>query len=303
MPLSIKQSLTTTKSTLSPKYTSSTLSKSNTSTITLDNIKDDILQIIFKNLNIKQLLHIYKTNTTFSNKRMIFEMDVVDLSNLTIDMEIINFLEKVLDKSKIKKLILNNTKFVIKTPENFLDNTKIFENVKELQIKNTIINEKVNYFLKKYLNIEDIKSLKIRRLILDNILFATDEAFDDFKYNIEYYQNLEELIINNFNSIEGRGYDANGINYFNELIEQIRVLVNLKKLRINYTDIIAETDSDENLVFVDVFLETLGELVNLQYLKLYKNNIYKQQLDEIEEVIKDRFTKKKNVWLITKDST
>ena len=303
MPLSIKQSLTTTKSTLSPKYTSSTLSKSNTSTITLDNIKDDILQIIFKNLNIKQLLHIYKTNTTFSNKRMIFEMDVVDLSNLTIDMEIINFLEKVLDKSKIKKLILNNTKFVIKTPENFLDNTKIFENVKELQIKNTIINVKVNYFLKKYLNIEDIKSLKIRRLILDNILFATDEAFDDFKYNIEYYQNLEELIINNFNSIEGRGYDANGINYFNELIEQIRVLVNLKKLRINYTDIIAETDSDENLVFVDVFLETLGELVNLQYLKLYKNNIYKQQLDEIEEVIKDRFTKKKNVWLITKDST
>ena len=283
MPSPIKQSLS--------------INKSKTSTITLDNIKDDILQIIFKSLNIKQLLHIYKTNTTFSNKGMIFEMDVVDLSNLTIDMEIINFLDKVLDKSKIKKLILNNTKFVIKTPENFSGNTKIFENVKELQIKNTIINVKANYFLKKYLNIEDIKSLKIRRLILDNISFAADEAFDDFKYNIEYYQNLEELIINNFNSIEGRGYDADGINYFNELIEQIRVLVNLRKFRINHTDIIAETDSDENLVFVDVFLETIGELVNLQYLKLYKNNIYKEQLDEIEEGIKDRFTKHKNVWL------
>ena len=192
----------------------------------------------------------------------------------------------------------NNTKFIIKTPEIFSGNTKIFENVKELQIKNTIINVKVNYFLKKYLNIEDIKSLKIRRLILDNISFAGDEAYEDFNYNIEYYQNLEELIINNFNTIEGKGYDTEGINYFNEFIEQIRVLGNLKKLRINHTDIITETDSDENRVFVDVFLETLGELVNLQYLKFYKNNIYKEQLDEIEEGIKDRFTKHKNVWII-----
>jgi hypothetical protein len=152
------------------------------------------------------------------------------------------------------------------------------------------------------LNIEDIKSLKIRRLILDNISFATDEAFDDFKYNIEYYQNLDELIINNFNSVEGRGYDAGGINYFNELIEQIRILGNLKRLRINHTDITAETASDETLVFVDVFLETLGELVNLQYLKFYKNTISKEQLDEIEEGIKDRFYKHKNVWIIKKDS-
>jgi hypothetical protein len=257
---------------------------------------------MFRNLTIKQLLHIYKTNTTFSDKGIVIEMDVVDLSNLTIDMQIINFIDKVLDKSKIRKLILNNTNFAIKTPEKFSGNTKIFENVKELQIKNTIINVKVNYFLKKYLNIEDIKSLKIRRLILDNISFATDEAFDDFKYNIEYYQNLDELIINNFNSVEGRGYDAGGINYFNELIEQIRILGNLKRLRINHTDITAETASDETLVFVDVFLETLGELVNLQYLKFYKNTISKEQLDEIEEGIKDRFYKHKNVWIIKKDS-
>lgn len=300
MPSSIKQSSSTTKSKSSPKYTSPTPLKSKTSTITLDNIKDDVLQIIFKSLTIKQLLHIYKTNKTFSDKKLVFEMEVVDLSNLTIDMQTINFLDKVLDKSKIKKLILNNTKFIIKTPDKFSGNTKIFENVKELQIKNTIINEKVNFFLKKYLNIEDIKSLKIKRLILDNISFAGDETYEDFNYNIEYYQNLEELIINNFNTIEGRGYDAEGINYFNEFIEQIRVLGNLKKLRINYTDIIAETESDENRVFVDVFLETLGELVNLQYLKFYKNNIYKEQLDEIEEGIKDRFTKHKNVWLIRK---
>ena len=300
MPSPIKHSSSTTKSKSSPKKTSPTPLKSRTSTITLDNIHDDVLQVMFKDLTIKQLLHIYKTNTTFSDKKIVLEMEVVDLSNLTIGMQTINFLDKVLDKSKIRKLILNNTRFVIKTSEQFSGNTKIFENVKELQIKNTTIDEKANYFLKKYLNIEDIKSLKIRRLILDNISFASDEDFEAFNYNIEYYQNLEELIISNFNSVEGRGYDAEAINYFNELIQQIRVLENLKRLRINHTDITAETEWDETLVFVDVFLETLGELVNLQYLKFYKNNVYKEQLDEIEEGIKDRFTKHKNVWIIRK---
>jgi hypothetical protein len=110
------------------------------------------------------------------------------------------------------------------------------------------------------LNIENFQSLKIKRLILDNIKFASDTDYEDFNYNIEYYQNLEELIISNFNSIEDKVYNADAINYFNELIEKIRVLVNLKKLRINHTDITAETDWDENLVFVDVFLETLSEL-------------------------------------------
>ena len=282
--------------------TSTTALKSRTSTITLDNINDDVLQIMFRNLTIKQLLHIYKTNTTFSDKGIVIEMEVVDLSNLTIDRQTINFLDKVLDKSKIRKLILNNTKFVIKMSEQFSGNTKIFENVKELQIKDTQIDVKANYFLKKYLNIEDIKPLKIKRMLLDNISFASDEDFEAFNYNIEYYQNLDELIISNFNSVEGRGYDANGINYFNELIEQIRVLGNLKRLRINHTNITAETDWDETLVFVDVFLETLGELVNLQYLKFYKNTISKEQLDEIEEGLKDRFYKHKNVWIIRKDS-
>lgn len=303
MPSPIKHSSSTTKSKSSPKYTSPTPLKSRTSTITLDNINDDVLQIMLQRITIKQLLHIYKTNTAFSEKKLVIEMEVVDLSNLTIGMQTINFLDKILDKSKIRKLILNNTKFVIKMSEQFSGNTKIFENVKELRIKDTQIDEKANYFLKKYLNIEDIKSLKIRRLVLDNISFASDEDYEAFNYNIEYYQNLDELIINNFNSVESRGYDANGINYFNELIEKIRVLENLKRLRINHTDINEETDWDETLLFVDVFLETLDELVNLKYLKFYKNSISEDKLDEIERGLSDRFTKHKkhkNVWIIKK---
>ena len=272
----------------------------NTSSILLYNIPDDLLQIMFKSLTIKQLIGIYSINTAFSKKKLVIEMKVVDLSDLIITKKTLDFLDKVLDKSKIKRIILNKTKFEIKTSEQFSGNNKIFENVEELQIKDTTIDVKANYFLKKYLNIENIKSLKIKRLILDNIKFASDTDYEDFNYNIEYYQNLEELIINNFNSVEDKGgYNNDDINYFNELIEKIRVLVNLKKLRINHTDITAETDWDENLVFVDVFLETLSELVNLKYLKLYKNEINEKQLNKINKGITDRFYKieNKNEWL------
>jgi hypothetical protein len=258
---------------------------------------------MFKSLTIKQLIEIYSINTAFSKKKLVIEMEVVDLSDLIITKKTLDFLDKVLDKSKIKRIILNNTRFNIKTSEQFSGNNKIFENVKELQIKDTTIDVKANYFLKKYLNIENFQSLKIKRLILDNIKFASDTDYEDFNYNIEYYQNLEELIINNFNSVEDKGgYNHDDINYFNELIEKIRVLVNLKKLRINHTDITTETDWDENLVFVDVFLETLSELVNLKYLKLYKNEINEKQLNKINKGITDRFYKieNKNEWLIRK---
>lgn len=287
------------KSSSSPKAPLKQPLKLRTSSIMLDNINDDVLQMMFKNLTIKQLLDIYKTNTAFSDKGIMIEMEVVDLSNLTIDMQTINFLDKVLDKSKIRKLILKNTKFEIRLSSSN-SKTKIFANLKELQIKDTQIDEKANYFLKKYLNIEDIKSLKIRRLVLDNISFASDKEFEAFNYNIEYYQSLDELIINNFNSVEGRGYDMEPINYFIELIDQIKVLDKLKRLRINHTDITAETDWDERHDFVDVFLGTLELLENLQYLKFYKNTISIEQLNEIEKKIQNRFYKRKNVWIIKK---
>jgi hypothetical protein len=268
-------------------------------TTTLYNIHDDVLQIMLQRLTIKQLLEIYITNTAFSDKGIMLEMEVIDLSNVIITKKTFDFLDKVLDKSKIKRLILNNTRFVIKTSEQFSGNNKMFENVQELQIKDTRIDEKANYFLKKYLNIEDIKSLKIRVLTLDNISFASDEDYEEFNTNLGYYQNLDELIISNFNSEESRGgYDIGAINYFIGLIEQIRDLTNLKKLRINHTDIILETDWGENKIFVDEFLITLGELENLKYFKFYKNNIDKVQLDAIEFELKKRFYKHRNVWLL-----
>jgi hypothetical protein len=115
----------------------------------------------------------------------------------------------------------------------------------------------------------------------------SDEDFEKFIYNIEYYQNMEELVINNFSSREGK--EEGSINYFNLMIEQIRVLVNLKILTISNTDITVETDTDIEMVFVDVFLETLEELVNLKQLIFYNNEIYPQQLKQLSKKINKKF--------------
>jgi hypothetical protein len=73
------------------------------------------------------------------------------------------------------------------------------------------------------------------------------------------------------------------------MIEQIRVLFNLKTLKISNTDIDAETETDTELVFADVFLETLEELVNLEHLIFYNNDIDIVLLRKISRKIKKKF--------------
>ena len=266
MPSSAKQqSLSTAKinksksPSKSPRQQSS---KTKTSSLILDNIPDDILVKILNTLDIFHLIKVYSTNTSFTKKKFVLELETVDLRNLKIDKNIINFLDKHLDKSRIKKLVLNNTSF--SSDEEFIHlagNTKIFENVEEIQIRNTMIDKNCTDFFEKYWDLKKFDESKIKKMVLDNISFLNDDDFDKFIYNIEYYQNLEELEINNFQ------YKYEGsIGYFNLMIEQIRVLVNLKILKISNTDINAETDTDTEMVFADVFLETLEELVKLEHL-------------------------------------
>jgi hypothetical protein len=73
------------------------------------------------------------------------------------------------------------------------------------------------------------------------------------------------------------------------MIHQIRVLVNLKILTISNTDITAETDTDLDMIFVDEFLETLEELVNLKHLIFTNNDIEHSQLMKISKKIKKKF--------------
>ena len=260
-------------------------SKTKTSSIKLDNIPDDILVKILNTLDIFHLIKVYSTNASFTKKKFVLELETVDLSNLKINKFIIDFIDKNLDKTKIKKLILKNTSF--SSDEEFIHlagNTKIFENVEEIQIRNTLIDKNCTDFFEKYWDLKKFDSSKIKKMILDNISFLSDDDFDKFIYNIEYYQNLEELEINNFQ------YKYEGsIGYFNLMIEQIRVLVNLKILNISNTDINAETDTDTEMVFTDVFLETLEELVKLEHLIFINNDIDIVLLRKISKKIKKKF--------------
>jgi len=295
MPSPLKQSPSKAKpnkSKSSPKITSlmtsPASSKTKTSSIKLDNIPDDILIIILNRLDILHLIKVYLANTSFAKKKLVIELETVDLSNLKINKFIIDFIDKNLDKSKIKRLILNNTSF--SSDEEFIHlvgNTKIFENVEEIQIKNTLIDKNCTDFFEKYWDLKKLELSKIKKIVLDNISFLSDEDFEKFIYNIEYYQNMEELVINNFSSREGK--EEGSINYFNLMIEQIRVLVNLKILTISNTDITVETDTDIEMVFVDVFLETLEELVNLKQLIFYNNEIYPLQLKQLSKKINKKF--------------
>ena len=292
MPSSLKKSPSTAKtnkSKSSPKITSlmtSPLSsKSKTSIIKLDNIPDDILVIILNRLDILHMIKVYLANTSFAKKKLVLELETVDLSNLKVNKFIIDFIDKNLDKSKIKRLVLNNTSF--SSDEEFIHlvgNTKIFENVEEIQIKKTLIDKNCTDFFEKYWDLKKLDESKVKKLVLDTLSFFSDDDFDKLIYNIEYYQNLEELEINNFQ------YKYEGsIGYFNIMIEQIRVLVNLKTLKISNTDIDAETETDTELVFADVFLETLEELVNLEHLTFYNNDIDIVLLRKISRKIKKKF--------------
>lgn len=292
MPSSLKKSPSTAKtnkSKSSPKITSlmtSPLSsKSKTSSIKLDNIPDDILVIILNRLDILHMIKVYLANTSFAKKKLVLELETVDLSNLKVNKFIIDFIDKNLDKSKIKRLVLNNTSF--SSDEEFIHlvgNTKIFENVEEIQIKKTLIDKNCTDFFEKYWDLKKLDESKVKKLVLDTLSFFSDDDFDKLIYNIEYYQNLEELEINNFQ------YKYEGsIGYFNIMIEQIRVLVNLKTLKISNTDIDAETETDTELVFADVFLETLEELVNLEHLTFYNNDIDIVLLRKISRKIKKKF--------------
>jgi hypothetical protein len=294
MPSSLKKSQSTrkpNKSNSSPKITSLMTSpslvktKRKTSSIKLDDMPDDLLIKILNGLDILNLIKVYLGNSSFAKKKLVIELETIDLSNLKVDKFVIDFIDKNLDKSKIKKIIFDNTSFA--NNKMFIDlpgNAKIFENVKEIQIKNSVIDKTCTDFFEKYWDLKQFNKSKIKKIVLDNISFFSDEDFDKFIYNIEYYQNLEELEINNFQcKYEG------SIGYFNLMIHQIRVLVNLKILTISNTDITAETDTDLDMIFVDEFLETLEELVNLEHLIFTNNDIEHSQLMKISKKIKKKF--------------
>ena len=217
-----------------PKITSSKTKQrvSKRSSATLMNIPDDILTVLYKNLNISQLMSMYRLNTSFSTKKgAMIDVETLDLTNVRIDTTVLKFID------------------------------------------------------------DNINKLKIKKLILDNISFADDEVFDAFIVNlrIRKYINVEEIVITNFDSVkEGKYADPYGetVNYFYRLIDSVGGFTNLKKLSITYTNIISETDWDENEILTDTFVDMLRELENLNHLIIDYNNIEPTDLQAITKEVR-----------------
>ena len=239
MPLTTTKS-SSTKSKTPPKITSRMktprVSQRSTSA-TLMNIPDDILTVLYKNLNISQLMIMYRLNTSFSTKKgALFDVETLDLTNVRIDATVFNFIE------------------------------------------------------------DNINKLKIKKIILDNISFADDEVFNAFILTIRlrhlanHYKNVEELVISNFDALDGKYIDpeVEPINYFLILIENIGFFSNLKKLTITNTNIIEQLDwdIDGRSAFTESFVEMLGYLENLQHLIFDYNNIEPRDLQAITKGVR-----------------
>ncbi len=201
----------------------SVLSKNKRKDTTLMNIPDDILTVLYKNLNISQLMIMYRLNTSFSTKKgAMIDVEILDLTNVRIDAEVIKFIEDNINKLKIKKIILDNISFVddevfntfilsisLRTLSNQYKNVEelVITNVKNLNISQLMILYRLNtsFSTKKMVMndvetldltnvridaevikfIEDnINKLKIKKIILDNTTFADDEVFNAFILSI-----------------------------------------------------------------------------------------------------------------------
>ena len=288
MPSPIKQSLSTTKSKSPPKNFLQKTSPQTKKT-TLANIPDDVLSSYFyKKSNLKMIMNMYSLNKSFNlKKKNLIDIHTLDLSNLMINAGVIKFINDNINKLEIKKIILDKNLHYYQINNMYYELEKIFLSqkvpifdIKILDLTNVTIDTDVIIFID-----NNINKSKIKKLILDSISFENDEVFNEFilsirlRHNINYYKNVNEVIINNFVSIEGK--------YFITLIENIGFFSNLKKLTITNTHIINEVALDIDVfAFAEIFVTMLEYLEKLEQLIFDYNYIRKIDIREITKGVR-----------------
>lgn len=274
---------------------------------TFINIPDDVLPVLYNNLNLKQIFTINSLNKSFNSKKVLSELDTLNLTNIILNKDVLNFINDKFTKSKIDKIILDKNINYYQISNMYHELKKIFKSqkmpvfeIETLDLTDVTIDADVIDLIEKNIN-----KFKIKKIIIDNIIYENDNIFKLFIEQMEYYENVEELVINNFHSIEkGRplNQDPNieTICYLKELISSIGFLTNLKILTLTNTDITEETEWDNGLDdFIDVFIEMLNNEQNLEVL-IFKNNIIEKNyiLDikyGINEINKELDNIKKNI--------
>lgn len=287
MSLPIKQTSSINKS-KSPSKIFLQKTSPQTKKTTLANIPDDVLSSYFyKKSNLMMIMNMYSLNKSFNlKKKELIDIHTLDLSNLVINAGVIKFINDNINKLKINKIILDKNLHYYQINNMYYELEKIFLSQKVpmfdieiLNLTNVTIDADVIIFID-----NNINKLKIKKLILDSISFENDEVFNEFilsirlRHNINYYKNVNEVIINNFVSIEGK--------YFITLIENIGFFSNLKKLTITNTDIINEVLAIDAFAFAETFVTMLEYLEKLEQLIFDYNYIRKIDIREITKGVR-----------------
>jgi hypothetical protein len=280
MPLTIKETLSKDKLKTMPEKSSTTFM----------NMPDDVLPFFYKNLNLKQIMDICSLNKSFNSKKMFSELETLNLTNIILNVEVFKFIKDNFTISKIKNIILDKNLHYDNIIITDYELSKIFKSqvlIYEIDILN-LTNVTITANVIEFIN-NNINKFKIKKLIFDNISFENEDIFELFIEQMQYYENVEELVINNFNSIEGkrlnRDPEIHNICYLNELISSIGFLTNLKILTLTNTNIIEETEWDvtQNFKedFKNAFIEMLNNEQNLEFLIFKNNNIENGDLSDI----------------------
>jgi hypothetical protein len=287
MPSPIRQTSSISPPKIALHNTQNTSSQIKNTNTTFINIPDDVLPVFYNNLNLKQIMNMSSLNKSFNSKKVLSELETLDLTNIIINIDVLKFIEGNFTKSKINKIILDKNLHYYQINNMYYELKKIFKSQKmpvfeidTLDLTNVTINTDILEFIN-----NNINKFKIKKLIFDNISFENDNIFELFIEQMQYYENVEELVINNFNSVEGKQLNSDpnihNICYLNDLVSSIGFLTNLKKLTLTNTNIIEETEWDITEDFKDVFIEMLNNEQNLEILIFKNNNIEQIHLLDI----------------------
>ena len=209
----------------------------------LDGVSSNILDIpddILGNFDIRTLAALYSTK-----KNLKISLETLDLTGSIINKTIIYFINYNLDKTKVKKLILNNIKFEDQRSFNaFIETLKSFENIKELEIFRFYSEQ----FLYKKIN------------------SGFNNFFIDLIENIRILQNLEKLTIKRID-IEEETDKNTEKRFSNIFLETLERLVKLKHLIFQENLMSPDTSGDINgriIKLPNITIENSGNFTKME---------------------------------------
>ena len=225
------------------------ISRAEIPNIKLGDLHDELLGNILGRLDLKKSMKLKRINHSFAEKNLVIEPETLDLTRAKINKTLIDLLNQNSDKTKVKKLILDDITFEDDEGFNaFIEYFKHFQNVEELQIcrfwseqgkykkKNNHYN---NYFI----------------ILIENIRFL---------------ENLRELTIK---SIDIEEETENNIekSFSIVFIETLKLLVNLKHLTFQHNLISPDTSAEISLGIYGKPINGIRGINGIKHITTYKD--------------------------------